>query len=139
MDGGDFLLSNVDKRIVQMEFDNKQFEKDMQVTVKSLHNFEKDLNNVGTSGKAFEGISKSLDNVKANIKGFSLDAVSNAFEKSSTAFAPSLPNASSIVFPASATAFYKASNRDFNKAISCGVFGLNFIFFKAASKDAILP
>ena len=81
MDGGDFLLSNVDKRIVQMEFDNKQFEKDMQVTVKSLHNFEKDLNNVGTSGKAFEGISKSLDNVKANIKGFSLDAVSNAFEK----------------------------------------------------------
>ena len=81
MDGGDFLLSNVDKRIVQMEFDNKQFEKDMQVTVKSLHNFEKDLNNVGTSGKAFEGISKGLDNVKANVKGFSLDAVSNAFEK----------------------------------------------------------
>ena len=81
MDGGDFLLSNVDKRIVQMEFDNKQFEKDMQVTVKSLHNFEKDLNNVGTSGKAFEGISKGLDSVKANVKGFSLDAVSNAFEK----------------------------------------------------------
>lgn len=81
MDGGDFLLSNVDKRIVQMEFDNKQFEKDMQATVKSLHNFEKDLNNVGTSGKAFEGISKGLDSVKANVKGFSLDAVSNAFEK----------------------------------------------------------
>lgn len=81
MDGGDFLLSNVDRRIVQMEFDNKQFEKDMQATVKSLHNFEKDLNNVGTSGKAFEGISKGLDSVKANVKGFSLDAVSNAFEK----------------------------------------------------------
>ena len=81
MDGGDFLLSNVDRRIVQMEFDNKQFEKDMQATVKSLHNFEKDLNNVGTSGKAFEGISKGLESVKANVKGFSLDAVSNAFEK----------------------------------------------------------
>ena len=81
MDGGDFLLSNVDRRVVQMEFDNKQFEKDMQVTVRSLNNFEKNLNNVGTSGKAFEGISKGLDNVKANVKSFSLDAVSNAFEK----------------------------------------------------------
>ena len=74
-------MSNVDKRVVQMEFDNKQFEKDMQATVKSLKNFENNINSIGASGKAFDGIGKGLENVKSNIKGFSLSPISDAFDK----------------------------------------------------------
>lgn len=81
MERGDFLLSNVDKRVVQMEFDNKQFEKDMQATVKSLRNFEKDINSIGGSGKAFDGLSKGLADVKANVGKFNLAPISDAFDK----------------------------------------------------------
>ena len=81
MERGDFILSNVDKRVVQMEFDNKQFEKDMQTTVKSLRNFENNLNSIGGSSKAFDGISKGLTDVKSNVKGFNLNPISDAFGK----------------------------------------------------------
>ena len=74
-------MSNVDKRVVQMEFDNKQFEKDMQATVKSLRNFENNLNSIGGSSKAFDGISKGLADVKSNVKGFNLSPISDAFDK----------------------------------------------------------
>ena len=73
-------MSNVDKRVVQMEFDNKQFEKDMQTTVKSLKNFEKNLDTMGSS-KAFEGMSKGLANLKSETKNFNLNPISDAFEK----------------------------------------------------------
>jgi archaellum component FlaC len=81
MERGDFILSNVDKRVVQMEFDNKQFEKDMQATVKSLRNFENNLNSIGGSSKAFDGITKGLADVKSNVKGFNLSPISDAFDK----------------------------------------------------------
>ena len=81
MERGDFILSNVDKRVVQMEFDNKQFEKDMQATVKSLKNFEKDINSMGGNTKAFNGLEKGLQNVQSNVKGFNLSPISDAFDK----------------------------------------------------------
>ena len=81
MDGGDFHLSNIDRRVVEMAFDNAQFERDMKTTVKSLFNFEKQLNSIESSGKTFSGLTKGLKTLKNNVKSFSLDSVSNAFEK----------------------------------------------------------
>ena len=81
MDGGDFYLSNIDRRVVEMAFDNAQFERDMKTTVKSLFNFEKQLNSIESSDKTFSGLTKGLETLKNNVKGFSLDTVSNAFEK----------------------------------------------------------
>ena len=74
-------MSNVDKRVVQMEFDNKQFEKDMQATVKSLKNFEKNINSIDGNTKAFNGLEKGLQNVQSNVKGFNLSPISDAFNK----------------------------------------------------------
>ena len=81
MDGGDLYLSNIDRRVVEMAFDNAQFERDMKTTVKSLFNFEKQLNSIESSDKTFSGLTKGLETLKNNVKGFSLDTVSNAFEK----------------------------------------------------------
>ena len=75
MDGGDFHLSNIDRRVVEMAFDNAQFERDMKTTVKSLFNFEKQLNSIESSDKTFSGLTKGLETLKNNVKSFSLDSV----------------------------------------------------------------
>ena len=67
-------MSSVDNRIVQMQFDNQQFEKGVQTSIKSLDALKKglnlnasakSLNELGKVGKSFslEGIAASVDNI----------------------------------------------------------------------------
>lgn len=56
-------MSSVDKRVVEMQFNNKQFEKDMATTVKSLKNFEKNLE-FKNGGKGLDNVAKSVSHLE---------------------------------------------------------------------------
>ena len=55
-------MSDVDKRVVQMDFDNKKFEKNVKQSTESVNNLKKTLN--------FDGVSNSIDQVSLKIKAF---------------------------------------------------------------------
>ena len=57
-------MSDVDKRVVQMDFDNKKFEKNVKQSTESINNLKKTLN--------FDGVSNSIDQVSLKIKSFEI-------------------------------------------------------------------
>lgn len=63
-------MSSIDERIVEMRFDKKQFQTNVESTIKTLDDFERKLQ--------LTGASKGLDNVQATANKFSLDNISNA-------------------------------------------------------------
>jgi tape measure domain-containing protein len=67
MEGGDFRMSNIDERVVQMTFDNKQFETGVKETMTSLDALNKSLK--------LEGATKGLADVSAAAGRFSLSGI----------------------------------------------------------------
>lgn len=72
------MSRSVDERVVEMQFDNKQFESGIKTSLKSLDNLKRGLN--------FDSASKSLSYIEKQAKGFSLagiekgvDIISNRF------------------------------------------------------------
>lgn len=63
MEGGDFGMSSVDERIVNMKIDNKQFLSGAKSSQTALNNLNKTVNNAG-KGKAMAGLGASVDGVK---------------------------------------------------------------------------
>ena len=57
-------MSDVDKRVVQMDFDNKKFEKNVKQSTESVNNLKKTLN--------FDGVSNSIDQVSLKIRSFEI-------------------------------------------------------------------
>lgn len=55
MEGGDFVLSSIDTRVVEAKFDNKQFQEGVKQTLSSLSEFNK--------GLQLNGATKGLDEV----------------------------------------------------------------------------
>lgn len=79
-------MSSVDERIVQMRFDNKQFESGVQTTIKSLDNLKNGLNldastqklqNLDKAGKSFslEGIASGVDAINAKFSALGVIGV----------------------------------------------------------------
>lgn len=66
------MSNNVDKRVVQMEFDNAQFERRVKTTRESLSKLKTDLK--------FDDNVKSLSNLKDATKGFSFDGMASGLE-----------------------------------------------------------
>lgn len=66
------MSRTIDERVVSMQFDNKQFEKDAQTSLGTLAKLKQSLN--------FTGASKGLENVNATARSFSLSPVGNAVE-----------------------------------------------------------
>ena len=62
-----------DTRIVQMQFDNKSFERNIATSQKSLARFKKSLN--------FEGVTKGLNRFLDNAKGLALDTLSDNIQR----------------------------------------------------------
>ena len=60
MGGVEELMSDVDKRVVQMDFDNKKFERNVKESTESIGKLKKSLN--------FDGVSNSIDQVSVKIK-----------------------------------------------------------------------
>ncbi len=71
-------MSSIDKRIVEMSFENQQFEKGVKSSIQSLENLKKGLD--------LDGATKSLDNLGKTSKGFSLAGIAEGVEKLSSRF-----------------------------------------------------
>jgi tape measure domain-containing protein len=78
MEGGDILMSSIDRRVVEMEFDNKQFQGGIKDTLAALDELKKGLN--------LEGATKGLKGLDASTKGMGLDNISSALENISSKF-----------------------------------------------------
>lgn len=72
------MSTEVEQRIVEMRFDNKQFEKNAQQTLNTLEKLNDKLN--------FEDCSKSLDKLGKASKNFTLDDIGNAVDGLSKRF-----------------------------------------------------
>lgn len=71
-------MSSVDKRVVEMQFDNGQFESNVQTSLKSLDNLKKGLD--------LEGASKGLNELDKAGKSFSLAGIATSVESISSRF-----------------------------------------------------
>ena len=67
------MSKEIDRQVVQMEFDNAGFEKKVKQTTSSLNELEKSMN-FKNAGKSFEAIDRAANNVK-------LDGIMNALDK----------------------------------------------------------
>ena len=68
----------IDNRIVQLAFDNSDFEKNTQVSMNTLKDLNKAIDNAG-SGKGLTGLADSM-------KGFSLDGIAKSIDTISSKF-----------------------------------------------------
>ena len=66
------MSKTVDERIVQMQFDNQQFERNVQTSVSTLDKLKESLN--------FTGASKSFDNLSASAKNVDMSGLSGSIE-----------------------------------------------------------
>lgn len=81
MEGGNRTLSKtVDERVVEMRFDNKDFEKNVQTTMLTLDKFKQKLNFNGAS-KGLENIEKSASKVNMSGLGSAVETVQAKFSK----------------------------------------------------------
>lgn len=71
----------IDNRVVSMEFDNSQFEKNVQTSMKTLDNLNKTLDNLPeTTGKGLlSGLSKSTKNIDLSGISSGIDALNSKF------------------------------------------------------------
>ena len=71
-------MSSVDKKIVQMTFDNAQFERGVKESLASLKQLRESLNFKGAT-KGMEDVAKATKNFKMDGMAAAIDAVSNRF------------------------------------------------------------
>lgn len=71
-------MSSVDNRIVEMEFDNKKFQKNITTTINSIDDLKKSLQFDGVE-KGFNKIEKGFDGLNINAVGKAVDAITNKF------------------------------------------------------------
>ena len=74
-------MSSIDKRIVQMQFDNQNFESGVSKTMNSLKNLNESLK-MKDSSKGLDGVNESL----GKLSGFGVTALSNGVEGISAKF-----------------------------------------------------
>jgi tape measure domain-containing protein len=78
MEGGDLLVSSVDQRVVQMKFDNAQFEQGVRQTLADLQNLNKALK--------LQGGTKGLTDIGAASNSVKLGPLSSAVQSLSDRF-----------------------------------------------------
>lgn len=66
------MSTNIDQRIVEMQFQNEQFERGVNTSIQSLERLKKSLN--------FDGAEKGLDNIQRSASRLSFDGLGNAVE-----------------------------------------------------------
>ena len=73
------MSANVDKRIVEMQFDNAQFENGIQTSIKSLDNLEKSLNLKDAATKGFQAVADASKNLDLTSIANNVDTISSRF------------------------------------------------------------
>ena len=66
-------MSNVDNRIVNMQFNNAQFEKNISTSLSSIEKLKQ--------GLKFEGVKDSVSKINNSVKGVTLSGLTNAAEQ----------------------------------------------------------
>lgn len=66
------MSTTIDERVVEMRFDNKQFEQNVQTSISTIEKLEKSLN--------LKGVSKGLEDVNTAAKNCNMTPLSNAVE-----------------------------------------------------------
>lgn len=72
------MSKSIDERVVEMQFDNQQFEKGISTSVKSLDKLKKSLQ-LDDAGRSFEKLERSAKNVRLDGLASSVDAISSKF------------------------------------------------------------
>ncbi len=72
------MSNNIDKRIVEMQFDNKQFEKGIQTSIKSLNSLKQNLK-LDQAAKSLDSLSKAGRSFSLASMNDSITAISNRF------------------------------------------------------------
>lgn len=72
------MSKSIDERVVEMQFDNQQFEKGIITSVKSLDKLKKSLQ-LDDAGRSFEKLERSAKNVRLDGLAASVDAISSKF------------------------------------------------------------
>lgn len=72
------MSTTIDQRVVEMRFDNRHFENNVQTTMSTLEKLKQKLN--------FSGASKGLDNLSSAAKNVKLDSLGSAVETVSAKF-----------------------------------------------------
>lgn len=72
------MSKSIDERVVEMQFDNQQFEKGINTSVKSLDKLKKSLQ-LDDAGRSFEKLERSAKNVRLDGLAASVDAISSKF------------------------------------------------------------
>ena len=70
--GGSTVSTTIDERVVEMRFDNKDFEKNVQTSLKTIDDLKKHLN--------FDDSTKSVQNLQDSLRHFSIDDIGNALD-----------------------------------------------------------
>ena len=66
------MSTTIDERVVEMRFDNKDFEKNVQTSLKTIDDLKKHLN--------FDDSTKSVQNLQDSLRHFSIDDIGNALD-----------------------------------------------------------
>lgn len=66
------MSTTIDQRVVEMRFDNKQFEENVKTSMSTLDKLKQSLN--------FTGASKGLENISDAVKNFDMSGLSNAIQ-----------------------------------------------------------
>lgn len=72
-------MSSIDERVVNMQFNNKQFESGASETIKTLDSLKKKLNTLDGSNKAFDDIGKSAKNLNLDQLSENVGTIANRF------------------------------------------------------------
>lgn len=78
MEGGDSLMNSIDQKIVQMKFDNSQFENGIRTTLSSLDKLKNSLN--------LNGATQGIDKLKNSTKGFTVANITDGVDSLSLKF-----------------------------------------------------
>lgn len=85
------MSNNIDKRIVEMQFDNQQFESNVKTSLSTLDNLKKGLDLSGAS-KGFNELDKAVGKVDMNTLGSAVEAVKGKFSALETIATTALVN-----------------------------------------------
>lgn len=78
MEGSDIMSASIDQRVVEMRFDNQQFDKGVQSTLGWLDRLKQ--------GLKLDGASKGLDSIQKQANGINLSALQRSVESISSRF-----------------------------------------------------
>ena len=85
------MSNNIDKRIVEMQFDNQQFESNVKTSLSTLDSLKKGLDLSGAS-KGFDELDKAVSKVDMNTLGSAVEAVKVKFSALETIATTALVN-----------------------------------------------